>query len=89
VEYALQGRALVGPDLKDMTFESALIDLEPYVAIAMEQAASRKDKPEFDRLRRLLIRVDPESPMLARVQKMAAAFGWSEPGNDTEQPRGN
>jgi protein TonB len=84
VEYALQGRQLAGPDLRDTTFESALMDLEPYVDIAMEQAAARADRVEFYRLRALVIRIDPDSPMLARVQKMISNLGWSEPHNGTE-----
>jgi protein TonB len=51
----------------DPSAESALMDLQPYAVIAAEQAISRKDWIEAERLRALIAAADPQAPSLARI----------------------
>lgn len=49
------------------TAESALMDLQPYAVIATEQAITRGDFIEAERLRNLIAAADPLAPSLARI----------------------
>jgi hypothetical protein len=73
IEIALRGRELARSlDSQDVgMFDSALADLVPYAYIAAEQAAVRRERAEFDRLRALIARADPESSYLPHLQKIA------------------
>jgi protein TonB len=51
----------------DPSGESALIDLQPYAVIAAEQAISREDFVEAERLRGLIAATDPQAPALPRI----------------------
>jgi protein TonB len=47
--------------------ESALIDLQPYAVIAAEQAITREDFVEAERLRNLIASADAQAPALGRI----------------------
>jgi len=47
--------------------ESALIDLQPYAVIAAEQALTREDFVEAQRLHDLIAVADPQAPALGRI----------------------
>lgn len=47
--------------------ESALIDLQPYAVIAAEQAITREDFLEAERLRNLIASADAQAPALGRI----------------------
>ena len=51
----------------DASAESALMDLAPYAVIAAEQALSREDFIEAERLRSLIADADPQAPSLPRI----------------------
>lgn len=51
----------------DASAESALMDLQPYAVIAAEQALTRQDFAEAERLRSLIAAADPQAPSLARI----------------------
>lgn len=51
----------------DASAESALMDLQPYAVIAAEQALTRQDFVEAERLRSLIAAADPQAPSLARI----------------------
>jgi protein TonB len=51
----------------DPSAESALMDLQPYAVIAAEQAISRDDFVEAERLRALIENTDPQAPALPRI----------------------
>jgi protein TonB len=51
----------------DASAESALMDLAPYAVIAAEQAITRGDFNEAERLRQLIAAADPQAPSLARI----------------------
>jgi protein TonB len=51
----------------DASAESALMDLSPYAVIAAEQAITRGDFNEAERLRQLIAAADPQAPSLARI----------------------
>ncbi len=51
----------------DPSAESALMDLAPYAVIAAEQAITRSDFNEAERLRQLIAAADPQAPSLARI----------------------
>lgn len=51
----------------DASAESALMDLAPYAVIAAEQALSREDFIEAERLRTLIADADPQAPSLSRI----------------------
>lgn len=51
----------------DASAESALMDLQPYAVIAAEQALTRQDFIEAERLRSLIAAADPQAPSLARI----------------------
>ena len=63
----------------DASAESALMDLQPYAVIAAEQALTREDFIEAERLRNLIAAADPQAPSLTRITdaiakgKLAAA----------------
>lgn len=73
IEIALRGRDLARSldSLEVGMFDFALADLLPYAYIAAEQAAAQRDRVEFDRLRALIARIDPENSHLVYLQKMA------------------
>ena len=51
----------------DASAESALMDLQPYAVIAAEQAITREDFVEADRLRSLISAADAAAPSLPRI----------------------
>lgn len=51
----------------DASAESALMDLQPYAVIAAEQALTKEDFNEAERLRALIAAADPQAPSLARI----------------------
>jgi protein TonB len=51
----------------DASAESALMDLQPYAVIAAEQALTKEDFNEAERLRGLIASADPQAPSLARI----------------------
>lgn len=51
----------------DASAESALMDLQPYAVIAAEQAITREDFVEAERLRSLIGAADPQAPSLPRI----------------------
>jgi len=51
----------------DASAESALMDLQPYAVIAAEQALTKQDFNEAERLRALIAQADPQAPSLARI----------------------
>jgi protein TonB len=54
-------------DKPDASAESALMDLQPYAVIAAEQAITRQDFIEAERLRSLIAAADPQAPSLTRI----------------------
>ncbi len=54
-------------DKPDASAESALMDLQPYAVIAAEQAITRQDFVEAERLRSLIAAADPQAPSLTRI----------------------
>ena len=54
-------------DKPNASAESALIDLQPYAVIAAEQAITREDFVEADRLRGLIAAADAQAPALTRI----------------------
>lgn len=54
-------------DKPNASAESALMDLQPYAVIAAEQAITRADFLEAERLRLLIQSADPQAPSLARI----------------------
>jgi len=54
-------------DKPDASAESALMDLQPYAVIAAEQAITRQDFLEAERLRSLIAAADPQAPSLTRI----------------------
>ncbi|MEL1262996.1 energy transducer TonB [Pseudoxanthomonas putridarboris] len=69
VEYYLAARAQDGQDGRA---QAALVELQPYLLIAVEQALARGDVPEADRLLGLLSRADPQAPALPRLRTTLA-----------------
>lgn len=65
VEYFLAAR-LQRPD--DAEAQSALVELQPYLLIAAEQALERLDIAEANRLLALIARVDADAPALPRLR---------------------
>ena len=53
----------------DASIKSALTDLQPYTLIAAEQALSREDFTETQRLIALVEKVDPTAPALPRLKQ--------------------
>lgn len=53
----------------DASIKSALTDLQPYTLIAAEQALSREDFSETQRLIALVEKVDPTAPALPRLKQ--------------------
>jgi len=53
----------------DVSIKSALTDLQPYTLIAAEQALSREDFTETQRLIALVEKVDPTAPALPRLKQ--------------------
>lgn len=60
-------------DKPDASAESALMDLQPYAVIAAEQALTRDNFPEAERLRNLIAAADPQAPALTRISQAIAA----------------
>ena len=56
----------------DASAESALMDLQPYAVIAAEQALTREDFVEAERLRALIAAADPQAPSLNRIAEAIA-----------------
>lgn len=56
----------------DAGAESALMDLQPYAVIAAEQALTREDFLEAERLRSLIAEADPQAPSLGRIGEAIA-----------------
>jgi protein TonB len=54
-------------DKPDASAESALMDLQPYAVIAAEQALTKQDFIEAERLRSLIAAADPQAPSLTRI----------------------
>lgn len=54
-------------DKPNASAESALIDLQPYAVIAAEQAITREDFVEAERLRLLIATADAQAPALGRI----------------------
>ncbi len=54
-------------DKPNASAESALIDLQPYAVIAAEQAITREDFVEAERLRLLIATADSQAPALGRI----------------------
>lgn len=69
VEYYLAARA---QDAQDGRAQAALVELQPYLLIAVEQALARGDAPEADRLLELASRADPRAPALPRLRTALA-----------------
>lgn len=65
VEYFLAAR-MKRPD--DADVQNALVELQPYLLIAAEQALERADIPESRRLLALIVRADPRAPALPRLR---------------------
>ena len=59
-------------DKPDASAESALMDLQPYAVIAAEQAITRQDFIEAERLRSLIAAADPQAPSLTRIAESIA-----------------
>ena len=78
-------------DKPNASAESALIDLQPYAVIATEQAITREDFVEADRLRNLLAAADSQAPALGRITdaiakgKQAAALRLQQAATQTDQ----
>lgn len=70
VEFYLAARERT-PD--DGAIGNALVELQPYLLIATEQALERGDAGESGRLFELLRRLDPQAPALARLQQALQA----------------
>ena len=78
----------------DASAESALMDLQPYAVIAAEQALTRQDFIEAERLRSLIAAADPQAPSLARIadaiakgQSLAAQQQAAEATRTDEQAK--
>lgn len=75
----------------DASAESALMDLAPYAVIAAEQAITRGDFNEAERLRQLIAAADPQAPSLTRIAdaiakgRAALAAGPPPPAEKTPE----
>ncbi len=76
IEHALRGRALArsGTRHQQVRFEVLLDDLAFHTLAAAHGAANLGDRIEFDRLRALLIRIDPDMPELQTLRERADAW---------------
>ncbi len=78
-------------DKPNASAESALIDLEPYAVIAAEQAITREDFVEADRLHNLIASADAQAPALGRIAdailkgKQAVALRQQQVTTQTDQ----
>jgi protein TonB len=78
-------------DKPNASAESALIDLEPYAVIAAEQAITREDFVEADRLHSLIASADAQAPALGRIAdailkgKQAVALRQQQVTTQTDQ----
>jgi protein TonB len=74
VEYYL---ALREKAPQDAAISTALVEFQPYVLIAAEQALSRSQPDEADRLLALLGRIDAQAPALPRLRESVARLRTS------------
>ena len=64
IEYYLRLRSR---EVEDASVQAALVDLQPQLVIAVEQAIANASYPEARRLLQLLRQVDPNAPALSRL----------------------
>lgn len=81
VEFYLAARDRA-PD--DAAIHTALIELQPYVLIATEQAVERGDVVESRRLLALMQRLDPRAPALARLHDAVQGLEQTAIAQDAE-----
>lgn len=74
VEYYL---ALREKSPQDAAVSTALVEFQPYVLIAAEQALSRSQSDEAERLLALLARIDAQAPALPRLRESVAQLRTS------------
>lgn len=75
VEYYLAAR---DQDGAGASAQAALVELQPYLLIAAEQALARGDAPEATRLLGLMARIDARAPALPRLQATLARLREQE-----------
>lgn len=71
VEYYLAARQ---EEAGDGRAQAALLELQPYLLIALEQALGRGDAPEAARLLSLVARIDTHAPALPRLKAALAGL---------------
>lgn len=69
IEYYLRLRSR---EANDASAQAALVDLQPQLVIAVEQAIANASYPEARRMLRLLRQVDADAPALSRLQATIA-----------------
>jgi protein TonB len=84
VEYFLAARRQLPGDAD---VRSALVELQPYLLIATEQALERLDIAESDRLLALIARVDSDAPALPRL-RLALRGARERKAREAEQAAG-
>lgn len=70
IEYYLRLRSR---EANDASAQAALVDLQPQLVIAVEQAIANASYPEARRLLQLLLQVDANAPALPRLQATIAS----------------
>lgn len=75
VEHYLAARAQASADGRA---QAALVELQPYLLIAVEQALARGDATEADRLLSLVARVDADAPAVPRLRAALDALHASQ-----------
>lgn len=84
VEYFLAARR---QQPSDADVRSALVELQPYLLIAAEQALERMDIAESDRLLTLIVQVEPDAPALRRL-RLALRGAQERKAREAEQAAG-